>query len=149
MEIDIGEKPYGGKISASDALSVFTAGALEQASVPPHDHMEAKVKAEWRMYECLKEDTAKANLGCTPQKFVLLDWWQNMSAALPILSDYSKFIHAIPASSAPCERAFSKAGNIVTEKRTNMLPETLHGIMVLQGNWSVAVDQYNKTQNKN
>lgn len=48
----------------------------------------------------------------------LLRWWQEIgSKKYPTLAGLAFTVFAIPAMSAECERAFSRAGKIVTDDR--------------------------------
>ena len=58
-------------------------------------------------------------------------WWKNREVLYPILSKLAKKYLAIPASSVPSERIFSLAGNLVTKKRVNLLPENVHLLIFL------------------
>jgi len=47
----------------------------------------------------------------------VLIWWKSQKDVYPWLSLLAKTILAIPATSAPCERVFSKVGLMVNAKR--------------------------------
>jgi hypothetical protein len=47
-----------------------------------------------------------------------LAWWSNNEAHFPTLSRLVRRVLSISATSLPCERSFSKAGLIVTKRRT-------------------------------
>ena len=51
-----------------------------------------------------------------------LQWWKCHENDFPLLSQYARRYLAIPASSGPTERLFSKAGQIVTAKRVQLKP---------------------------
>lgn len=59
-------------------------------------------------------------------------WWNDHRLIFPSLFKLSLFILAIPASSTPSERAFSTAGNIVSDKRCNLDPDNLENLIVLR-----------------
>jgi len=65
-----------------------------------------------------------------------LEWWKSHSVKFPILSEISKIYLAIPATSTPSERLFSDAGNLLTSKRTHMLPELFKRMIFLKKNIS-------------
>lgn len=70
--------------------------------------------------------------------FDILSWWHKNELQLPTMSRFARFIHAIPATSAPSERSFSAAGNVYNEKRSSMTPDTLNSILLLRSNWDIA-----------
>ncbi|KAK3932332.1 Transposable element Hobo transposase [Frankliniella fusca] len=55
----------------------------------------------------------------------ILSWWEERVVMFPILSRVVRMVLATPASSASSERIFSTARQIITPKRSNMLPEIL------------------------
>ena len=61
-----------------------------------------------------------------------LAWWKSNEQLYPSLSKYARQVLAIPATSAPSERVFSVAGQIVTKKRA---------LVWLKGAWN-AVDEF-------
>lgn len=66
--------------------------------------------------------------GLNTEKFDLLEWWQNNQNRFPKLYGVSRFIHAIPASSAAAERLFSMAGRLVSfhpDMRSQLVDEIL------------------------
>ena len=63
-----------------------------------------------------------------------LVWWRVHHKHYPILWRLAEMYLAIPASSAPSERAFSMAGNIITVKRCRMSTENLEDVLFLQAN---------------
>lgn len=71
--------------------------------------------------------------GLNTEKFDLLEWWQNNQNRFPKLYGVSRFIHAIPASSAAAERLFSMAGRLVSF-RPNMRSQLVDEILFLKSN---------------
>jgi len=77
------------------------------------------------------------------QKYICIDanptenpikWWKTYCAQLPLLSSMAQKYLCIPATSMPSERAFSVAGNIVTSKRSCLLPENTEMLTFLAYN---------------
>ena len=66
--------------------------------------------------------------------FDILMWWKMNQARFPLLAKVARSILCIPASSAESERVFSAASNILTEKRTRMLPKNLDGLITIKSN---------------
>uniref|UniRef100_A0AAG5CZ13 BED-type domain-containing protein n=1 Tax=Anopheles atroparvus TaxID=41427 RepID=A0AAG5CZ13_ANOAO len=64
-----------------------------------------------------------------------ITWWKKEGKNYPKL--YNIFLRrfCIPATSVPCERIFSKAGNIFTEKRNRLAPKRLQEILLIQQNY--------------
>ena len=62
-------------------------------------------------------------------------WWASQESRFPILSQLTRKYLAIPASSAPSERLFSDAGNIMTIRRSNLLPSTFEHLVFCKRNW--------------
>jgi hypothetical protein len=63
-----------------------------------------------------------------------LTWWELHSTKFPILSELSRIYLAMPATSTPSERLFSEAGNLLTTKRTRILPELFKRMIFLKKN---------------
>lgn len=69
-------------------------------------------------------------------EFDVLSWWEVNKLQFPLLGNLSKRIFAILASSAPSERAFSGARNLITEKRSQLSPHIVNDLMVVNRNLS-------------
>lgn len=76
-----------------------------------------------------------------------LDWWKMNKGRFPILSNLAKKYLCIPATSTPSERLFSDAGNIMTIKRTQLLPSTFEHLVFLKKNWNIAGGIFPKDNN--
>lgn len=63
-----------------------------------------------------------------------LVWWKLHSKKFPILSELSRVYLAVAATSTPSERLFSDAGNLLTNKRTRILPELFKRMIFLKRN---------------
>jgi hypothetical protein len=83
-----------------------------------HDEIEVYIKIE--------------EIGLTTCPF---KWWASQESRFPILSKLAKKYLAIPASSASSERLFSDAGNVMTVRRTNLLPSTFEHLVFCKRNW--------------
>jgi len=62
-------------------------------------------------------------------------WWASQKSRFPILSQLAKKYLAIPATSASSERLFSDAANVMTVRRTNLLPSTFEHLVFCKRNW--------------
>jgi len=63
-----------------------------------------------------------------------LDWWRLHQLLFPNLAKLARKFLAIPASSAPSERAFSKVGIVVDKLRSRLLPEKANQLVFLKHN---------------
>ncbi len=63
-----------------------------------------------------------------------LDWWRIYVDKYPNIWKLASCILAIPATSAPSERIFSAAANIINKKSVCLKPETLDLLIFLRGN---------------
>ncbi|CAF3329824.1 unnamed protein product [Rotaria sp. Silwood2] len=61
-----------------------------------------------------------------------LIFWQQHQSMFPYLSKLARKIFAIPCSSAAVERAFSAAGQVVTQRRSSLEPTTINDILFLR-----------------
>ncbi|XP_049290608.1 zinc finger BED domain-containing protein 4-like [Anopheles funestus] len=61
-------------------------------------------------------------------------WWKSNESIFPALFQVVQNVFYIPATSVPCERVFSKAGQIYCEKRSKLLPKKMSEILFLQHN---------------
>jgi hypothetical protein len=62
----------------------------------------------------------------------ILAWWDQNAVRLPHLYKVAQDYIAIPGSSVPSERVFSKAGDLVSKKRNRLAPNTAEQVMSLR-----------------
>ena len=70
-----------------------------------------------------------------------LQWWSNHAGAHPQLSALACKYLGSPATSVPCERLFSEAGNIVTKKRAALTSDNVNRLVCLS-NWMKKKKKY-------
>lgn len=63
-----------------------------------------------------------------------LDWWAANQPKFPHIAKLTKSILTVQATSVPSERVFSTAGDVVSEKRSRLLPEHVNSIIFLHQN---------------
>lgn len=63
-----------------------------------------------------------------------LQYWTRNKTQYPHLYLLARNLLCIPASSVPCERVFSKAGEVVSKKRNRLNPNTVEQIIFLNKN---------------
>lgn len=67
----------------------------------------------------------------------LLEWWESHKDVYPTLYRYFLQFAAVPATSASAERIFSRAGNLITEKRTRLSPKNVDMLLFLHQNKNI------------
>lgn len=117
------------KRSSIDLFEIFGDDANNEHS---RNSIEARVSDEIANYQFVKVQRVDDHID-----FDVLDWWRKNQLQFPILTNFAKFIHSIPASSAPAERSFSTAGHVISDKRNCLKPETLNASLFLRSNWDL------------
>ena len=69
-----------------------------------------------------------------PERINVYQCWNNNQNSFPILSRITRKYLSIPATSVPCERLFSDAGNLVTSKRTRLGHEVVNQLLFVKRN---------------
>ena len=64
----------------------------------------------------------------------ILQFWKDNQGTLGVLSNVARRFLAVPLSSAPSERLFSAAGNIVSKRRCSLNPKTAEALVFLHDN---------------
>ena len=94
-----------------------------------------KVKAEVaNQFSCFLDEPIVASFHEDP-----LVWWRSKINRYPALEIGVRTLFCIPATSAPVERVFSSAGNIVDTKRASLLPQNVDMLVFMYTNkhlWS-------------
>jgi hAT family C-terminal dimerisation region len=62
----------------------------------------------------------------------ILEFWSTMADSLPTLAKVAFQILTIPATSANVERSFSAAGQVISERRSNISPDLVNDILFLR-----------------
>jgi hypothetical protein len=73
-------------------------------------------------------------------------WWKVRAVRFPLLAQLARRLLAIPASSAPSERLFSESGQLVSQKRASLHPDTVEDIMLLRGSWDATEEHVAKNK---
>lgn len=59
-------------------------------------------------------------------------WWCEHAKVFPNLFRLFVKLSCVPATSASSERTFSTAGNVITDKRSLLLPENVNNIILVR-----------------
>uniref|UniRef100_A0A3B3T1Z0 HAT C-terminal dimerisation domain-containing protein n=1 Tax=Paramormyrops kingsleyae TaxID=1676925 RepID=A0A3B3T1Z0_9TELE len=86
--------------------------------------------------EAIQDEIQKYKTMNVPSEkdFDLLSWWKEHASTLPRLSQIARRILAIPATSAPSERAFSAAGLVVDKLQAQIGPKKVNDLIFLRSN---------------
>jgi len=79
------------------------------------------------------------SIGPLPITACPLQWWHSHQSLFPTLSQLARQYLGVMATSVPSENLFSKAGEIVTKKRSRLGTKTVGVIAFLNGNQSIMV----------
>ena len=109
------------------AEKLFLTLGGSQTSTPPDN--KNPLEKEFETYSALPCPSERGKVN-------VLQWQKNHERHLPLLAGMAKAVCCVPASSAPSERVFSGAGNIVTAQRYNLDPNTTEMLTFCQQNWS-------------
>jgi hypothetical protein len=90
-----------------------------------YDKVTSEVNAQFGHF--LNEAQAKSDINP-------LEWWKPKLAKFPALEIGVRRLFCIPSTSAPVERVFSAAGNIVNKKRSSLLPENVDMLVFMYKN---------------
>lgn len=110
---------------ADDEFSIWSSHDVKAASHKPQGTASSRAVIEVQRYmeaELLgrKEDP--------------LDWWRNHHYNYPYLKNIVQEKCCALATSVPCERLFSKAGTILSERRTRLKPHKVNQLLTLNVN---------------
>jgi hypothetical protein len=72
----------------------------------------------------------------------VLAWWKRNATKFPLLATLAREYLAIPATSAPSERIWSRASRILSLKRARLKPEVAQQIMFVKENLSILHKHY-------
>jgi hypothetical protein len=72
-----------------------------------------------------------------------LHWWTTNAKSYPVLACLANTYLAIPATSAPSERIFSRAGRILSMKRATLSPDIAQRMIMISENTCVLKHHYN------
>ena len=112
---------------SSTFVDIF--GELMDESQSSCTNSESKLRAEVHAYLAFPKLQPHET-----EKFKLLDWWKKNEKVFPLLSKVARAVHAIVATSASSERMFSKGGNVVSAKRSNISPSNVDRFVCLHQN---------------
>ena len=69
------------------------------------------------------------NQKAVPRAINPLQWWKNNCMSFPMMAKIAQSLLCTPATSTPSERVFSKAGLVVTKKRSNLKPSMVDSLI--------------------
>lgn len=83
----------------------------------------------------INEVDAYLNVDCIPDENInVFIWWLERKSTFPELYKIALKMHSIPASSLQSERTYSRAGTIISDRRTSLNPRTVEDLLMLNKN---------------
>jgi hypothetical protein len=67
-----------------------------------------------------------------PRSTDILLWWKTNEKKFPVLARMARDYLAMPATSVPCERAFSSSDDVATDDRNRLTPLSITATMCLK-----------------
>jgi len=128
------------KTAIKGAFSSYDDATMAQREeVQPMEALENEFVTRAYKHQCvrrrneLEDYLGEGEAGHFPE-FDALQWWRGNSINYPCLSRMARDYLAVPSTSAPAERAFSKGADLVSAKRASLSAESIRVCMCLQ-NW--------------
>ena len=121
-------RPSNTSSATTDAFDIFN--CLTQAPVDTdvaESYKAIKADVEVQFTNFLSKPTVGS-------KADPLEWWRRELNHFPALEIAVRRLFCIPSTSAPVERVFSSAGNIVNKKRSCLLPENVDMLVFMYKN---------------
>jgi hypothetical protein len=84
-----------------------------------------------------------------PRQDCPLKFWRNCKGQYPLLSKFARKYLCVPATSAPSERLFSKAGELVSKRRAHLSDDTIEQTLFLHYNLKFLSKKLAKNEKKN
>jgi len=105
-------------------MHLFLTGDDDEETATPSDRNEQPVEQQVMLY--YSQPVSRA--------LQPLSFWQQSVSSLPRLAALARRLLAVPGSSVPSERLFSTAGQIVTDLRNRLSPESVSQLLFLNKN---------------
>lgn len=119
------EKDVSEENKISEEFTVWAAFDKTVATTKPKGTPMSRALVEIQRY--MEEDTLQ-------RKADPLNWWKNYSALFPCLSKLAKEKLCALGTSVPCERLFSKAGLIISDRRNRLSENKTKFLLFLNSN---------------
>ena len=121
------ERPFGPSVSTSiqqRAPSIWDDFDMEIANLVPENPTAAGIR---ELEKYLQEDYLHRSKDP-------LEWWEQRKLMYPHIYYFMKKRSCVAATSVPCERIFSKAGQIICEKRSRITSSKVRKLLFLNHN---------------
>ena len=122
---------------ASDVASFFKKrrkgkkSRLPSLQVKKKDSIKIKMNNELLMYR--RAETMECDMNDLKASDPL-EWWREHAIDFPNVWKQAEKHLAVPATSAPSERAFSTAGNLITMRRCRLKPDLVEDCVLVNEN---------------
>jgi len=116
-----------------------------QSTMNPAGSSKPPLRLEMDKYLSLNIPT---DLNIENMEGEILKWWNKNRDELPLLAELAREYLCIPASSAPSERLFSHAGNIVTDTRQSLDSENVSKLLFVKENMHRCLTSWKRWKTK-
>ena len=130
MKEDIKNNNYSSKYLSNNDSSTSLLSSLFEDTF----HQSCPVKTELKIYFDMPKMVKYDLSDPLYQDQNLLIFWHNNKTSLPLMAYQAQWLLSIPGTSVPSECLFSDSGNIVTEKRNCLHPNTVYDLLFLKEN---------------
>ena len=133
----------GGAARKRRRISGFLDQSVGEPMLVPEQHQEMPARSRFTAV-ALQEIGSFRKLPTLPPKDANkkhtnpLLWWKTHATEFPQLAKLARRVLCIPATSAPSERIFSVAGQVATQKRNRLAPDTVALLVYLRNAWPPA-----------
>ena len=112
----LAKRPRNSEDEDKSKFSGLLSDIFETDTVPPRLALVDKVRREMSLYKA----EHVADLDSNP-----LQWWNDRKQTYPLIIKLVRKMLSIVATSMPSERLFSCSGNVISERRSCLLPDKL------------------------
>lgn len=116
--------------------------AANETGQGENSDLNNKVQNNTTEDKCIKELNRYRLYNPPTKKLDLCKWWRDNETEFLILAILAKKYLAIQATSASSERIFSKAANIISQKRTRLGPSIAGKLLYVSSNYKWFVENF-------
>nr|XP_055036967.1 zinc finger BED domain-containing protein 4-like [Misgurnus anguillicaudatus] len=129
------------QLSAAGPSSSSSSTTTAESQDNLWEHFDNRIRETQTIQSATADATVEVKKYLTdaflPRTHDPLSYWKDRAVIFPHLYVLSKKYLCMPATSVPCERIFSKAGEIICKKRSRLSPSTAEQLIFLNKNFEM------------